>query len=61
MDNCYCGQGSRIKRLEHLQTVLSMMRDPEDEDEMVAFADVAYEISNLEHQIELEECYCENN
>jgi len=37
------------------------MRDPEDEDEMVAFADVAYEIDNLEHQIELEECYCEDN
>lgn len=59
--SCMCRQGAFIKRLGHLQTVFSMMRDPEDEDEMVAFADVAYEIDNLENQIELEECYCEDN
>ena len=59
--SCMCRQGAFIRRLEHLQTVFSMMRDPEDEDEMVAFADVAYEIHNLENQIELEECYCEDN
>jgi len=56
---CMCMQGVNISRLQHLQTVLSMMRDPEDQDEMVAFAEVAHEINHLEQVIEDNECYCE--
>jgi len=59
MSECNCHFGSMVDKLELYQTIFSMMRDPEEQDEIVAFTHVQREIESLEQRIEIEECYCE--
>ena len=57
-DVCICRQGADIKLVEWYHTLKAMLKQPEDQDEIVAACKLDKEIEFLEMQIEVNECYC---
>ncbi len=55
---CVCAQGANLKQLDWYSTLRSMLKDPEDQEQIAAMCELNNEIEFLEMQIEVNECYC---